>query len=447
MELTTAERTLDQFRRDLYQTLGHRKDTLFALLEAALVSPGPANLVHLSLAPTFDREWPSASAALARGQVSPARCRALLHQHLADPADGSRPVWAGDGTVWPKPAAKTSPERTYGHRSSAGLPQDGVIPGWEYEWLVAVPAARGSWVLPLDVRRRGPRSGPPTEVTIRALWAALARRPDGAARPVGVYDSSYDPVGLARAKLPLDLLVRLRSNRRFYGVPGPYGGRGPHPKHGPVFKLNDPTTQRVPDRTATGADPTHGPVRVEAWQALHVQGADDVPFTLLRVTVEHLPRHRGSPKPLWLAWIGGELPEDLLGCWGWYRRRFIIEHGFRFLKQDLGWTKVRPSAPAAADRWSWLLLLGLWQLWLARGVAADQHLDWETALPPERLTPGRVRRALGPEMLRLGTPARACRTRGIPPGRRPGQCPGPRTRHPVVRRHPPSARKKRKRVA
>jgi hypothetical protein len=436
MEATTAMDALRQFRQAVYQTLGRRKDTLFELMEAVLVSPVRATLVRLSLTPAFRRRWPSACDALADGQVKPARLRAVLHASLPEPAEPARPLWAGDGTVWPRPAAKTSPGRTYGHFASPGIPQDSLIIGWEYEWLFNVVEPGGSWVLPLDVRRRAPGSGTPTELAIRQLRAGLARRPPGAARPVALYDSGYDPVQFARARSHADVLVRLRTRRKFHGPPGPYRGRGPRPKHGPVFKLWDQATHPAPARSAAADDPTHGRVRVEVWPDQHVQGAHDLPFTVVRVQVERLPRHTKPPKPLWLAWVGGELPADLLDLWRWYTARFTAEHGFRFLKQDLGWTTVRPSDPRAADRWSWLLALVLWQLWLAREVVADQRLPWERPLPSDRLTPGRVRRALVPKILRLGTPARPARRRGKSPGRRPGQCPGPRPRYPVARRRP-----------
>jgi hypothetical protein len=436
MTATTALDTLRDFRQAVYQTLGRRKDTLFELLEAALVSPVRATLVRLSLTPAFRRRWPSACDALADGQVSPARCRAVLHRYGPEPPGAARPLWAGDGTVWPRPAAKTSPARTYGHFASPGIPQDSLIVGWEYEWLFAVPEPGTSWVLPLDVRRRAPGSGTPTELAIRALRAAVARRPAEAPCPLALYDSQYDPVHLARARLPLDVLVRLRTRRKVFGPPGPYQGRGPRPKHGHVFKLWDAATHPPPTRSATGEDPTHGPVRVEVWAEQHVQGAHDVPFTVARVQVERLPRRAKPPRPLWLAWIGGPLPADLLELWRWYTARFTAEHGFRFLKQELGWTTVRPRSPLAADRWSWLLALGLWQLWLARELVADCRLPWERPPPPGRLTPGRVHRAFAGALARVGTPARPVRRRGISPGRRAGQCPGPRTRYPVVRRTP-----------
>jgi hypothetical protein len=143
MQQTPATQPLRAFRQAVYRSLRRRKDTLFELLEAALASSGPANLVHLSLAAVFRRRWPSASDALADGQVYPAHCRALIQAHLAaDEATRSprsRPVWAGEGTTWPRPAAKTSRARTWGHRSTPGIPQDGVVPAWEYESLVDVP--------------------------------------------------------------------------------------------------------------------------------------------------------------------------------------------------------------------------------------------------------------------------------------------------------------------
>jgi DDE superfamily endonuclease len=436
MTATTALDTLRHFRQAVYQTLGHRKDSLFELLDAALVSPVRATLVRLSLPAAFRRRWPSACDALADGQVKPAHCRALVHRYLPEPAAPARPLWAGDGTSWPRPAAATSPARTYGHFASPGIPQDSLIVGWEYEWLFGLPAGSGSWVLPLDVRRRAPGSGTPTEIAIRQLRAAWARRPPGAARPVALYDSGYDPVHFARARLAVDVLVRLRTRRKFFGPPGPYRGRGPRPKHGPVFKLWDPATHPMPARRAEAHEPTHGRVQVAVWPDQHVQGAQALPFTIARVQVERLPRHAKPPKPLWLAWVGGDLPADLLDLWRWYTARFTAEHGFRFLKQDLGWTTVRPSNPWAADRWSWLLALGLWQLWLARGVVADQRLPWERSLPTDRLTPGRVRRALALDLSQVGTPARPVRRRGKSPGRRPGQCPGPRQQYPVARRRP-----------
>jgi hypothetical protein len=314
-----------------------------------------------------------------------------------------------------------------------------VVAGWEYQVLAAIPEAQGSWGLPLDAARRGPAAGTPTQLAIRQFRRGLAMRAPGAPRPVGVLDSHYrvhEPVG---AGLPCDWLVRLPANRRLFRAPPPYAGKGAPRKHGPKFKLDEPATHGTPDRTQVVADPVRGEVAVDAWLGLHDQGAPDCPFAVVRVQPERLPRREGTPAPLWLAWTGAALPADL-ACFGrWYERRFAEEHLFRFEKQELGWTTVRLRDPAAADRWTWLVAAAVWQLWLARGLVADQRLPWERPLAADRLSPGRVRRAFAGLLPGLARRSRPPQTRGKSPGRRPGERPGPRTRHPVHRRGPPRA--------
>lgn len=434
---TEALRSLIVFRQELYEAvLGHRKDSAFELSEAVLCAAGPESLVRLSLAPLFRRGWASAPDALAEGSLDPAALRAQFARALPPPPAGERALWVIDGSTWPRPSAVTSPQRTYGHRVAAGIPQDGVVPGWEYQWLVAVPEPSGSWVLPLDIARRGPASPSPTALALRQVHSVLEVRRAAAPRPLVVLDSGYDPVQLAGAqeRERVDFLVRLAKHRVFYRAPGPYQGRGAPRKHGPVLRLKDPATQGVPDRRATTVTPDHGQVTVEVWSGLHARRAPAAPFTVVRVQVERLPRRAKPPASLWLAWIGEALPADLLDLWRWYLRRFPVEHGFRFGKRTLGWTTIRPRAPEAADRWTWLIAAGFWQLWLARALIVDRRLPWERPVPPEGLSPGRVRRAFPGLLVRVGSPARAPKPRGKSPGRAVGQKPGPRPRHPVVRR-------------
>jgi hypothetical protein len=286
-------------------------------------------------------------------------------------------------------------------------------------------------------------------VVLRQLRAVLPHYPADAPRPVVALDSNYDPVGLARAQqapagLAVDVAVRLASHRVFYRAPGAYTGRGRPQRHGDVFRCNDPTTHGTPGWTASLEDAAYGTVVVRAWTALHVRRAPDAPFMLVQVQVGRLPRRERPPAPLWLAWIGGPLPDNLHLVWRWYLRRFTVEHGLRFAKQALGWTTVRPRDPAAADRWTWLIVLAFWQLWLARPLIADRHLPWEVPQPAERLSPGRVRRALAGLFVQLGTPARPPKPRGKSPGRQPGHTPGPAPRFAVVRRTPKRPKRPRK---
>lgn len=431
---------LRHFRQELYDNLGHRQDSLFELVDAVLTTERPTSLVRLSLSPAFRRRWPSTCDALADGSLDAPAVRRLAVRSLPLPTT-EREVWALDGTAWPRPAATTSAERTWEYRPIAGKPQKHLVAAWEYQWLVAVPEPGSSWVLPLDVHRRGPTVGTPTHLAISQLQAVLAERPLGAPRPVVTLDTNYTPSELAAAQLAADLLVRLPVRRRVYRAAGPYAGRGAPRKHGPALCLHQPATHGTPDLTlSTTTLPPYGRVTVAVWLNVHDRAMPHAPFSLVRITVEQLPRHARSPQPLWLAWIGGPLPTNLLELWRWYQCRFIVEHGFRFAKHDLGWTTIRPRQPKAADRWTWLLSGAVWQLWLARLLLADLRLPWEQPLPPQRLTPGRVRRAFGRLLAALGTPARAPRSRGKSPGRQRGATVGVRQRFAIVTRADPHVR-------
>ncbi len=95
--------------------------------------------------------------------------------------------------------------------------------------------------------------------------------------------------------------------------------------------------------------------------------------------------------------------------------------------------------PAFRRRWTWLLALAVWPRWLARPLVAHPHLPWQRPCTAARLTPGRVRRALGGFLPTVGSPARAPLVRGKAPGCQLGQRPGPARRYAVGRRTHPAA--------
>jgi hypothetical protein len=217
---------LRSFREELYDDLGLRQDSLFELIDAVLSTPERRTLVRLSLCPCFRRRWPSACDAPADGSVDVGSLRALFQATVPRLAPGERPLWVVDSTHWPRPAAATSPARTWDHRPLPGKAQQGVVPAWAYHWLVQVPESDGSWVLPLDVRRRGPTAGTPTQLAIGQIAQARADQAAAAPRPVVALDSAHDVAQLAQAYLDADLVVRLAKNRVFRRAPGPYTGRG-----------------------------------------------------------------------------------------------------------------------------------------------------------------------------------------------------------------------------
>lgn len=463
MNTTSPATTLTRFRQELYQGFGMRRDALFDLLDAVTTAPQVESLVGLSLAPGYQRGWAATCDGVSDGSLDVPAIQRVLAAHLADlaptgadaaPTMDGQELWALDGSNWPRPTARTSPERTACRVLAPGSVTHTMVDGWEYQWLVAVPEEAGSWVLPLAVDRRSPTAGTATTLAItqvQQVQTARVATGTAARRPLLLLDSSYAVGQLVAADLGVDILARLASHRVFCRAAPPWKGIGRVPKHGAPFTLADATTHGAPDATTVIADPRHGTITCERWDRLHAERQAAVELSVIRIQhARYAPQaHRtGTPPPLWLVWIGTEAPPDPAQARQWYARRFAIEHAFRFLKQTQGWTTPQVRSPQTADRWSWLQALGLWQLWLARDAVVPVCRPWERRRlstpmtpdpPPARLrpTPGQVRRAAAGLFAMLGTPARPPRPRGKAPGRALGQCPGRATRYPAVKRGPP----------
>jgi hypothetical protein len=141
----------------------------------------------------------------------------------------------------------------------------------------------------------------------------------------------------------------------------------------------------------------------------------------------------GEPKtkPLWLVWVGISMP-TLSQLWRLYFHRFAIDHWYRFAKQRLHWTLPNLSTPQQCERWSDLLPLMTWQLWLTRDFVTDNPLPWQK--PKPKLSPGRVAQAMGEVFAAIGTPAVPAKPRGKSPGWPEGQTRTRRIRYPIVKK-------------
>jgi hypothetical protein len=250
--------TLVRFRQELYDGLGLRQDSLFELVDAVLTVPQRSTLVRLSLTAAFRRLWPSTCDALADGSIDMTKLRALFTRTLVDSAvvEG-RPLWVIDGTNWPRPGTRQRRPHL-GVPPAAGLAQNGVVPAWSYQWLVAVPDVAGSWVLPLDVQRTGPTAKSATEVALEQIADVRTAQGAGAPPPVVTLDSGYDLETLAHAKVDADLLVRLAKKRVVYRAPERHPGRGRPRLHGEPFRLADEDTHGQPQRSTHLDHPAYG---------------------------------------------------------------------------------------------------------------------------------------------------------------------------------------------
>ncbi len=170
-----------------------------------------------------------------------------------------------------------------------------------------------------------------------------------------------------------DCLIRIRSNCCLWAEPGEYSGRGRPRKHGDKFKLNEQSTWWKASETVKVQDPKLGEIKVRQWSQLHFRNSPSVSMNLL--LVERVdPKKKGLlQKPLWLVFIGKNLP-SLERLWSKYLRRFAVDHWYRFIKQRLHWTLPSLSTPHQCERWSDLMPLMTWQLWLAKDIVKEHHL-------------------------------------------------------------------------
>ena len=440
---------LSRFRRDFHSCLTARADELSELADAVLCAGEPVrSLATLSLAAEHRRGHGALYDAVNHGRIEMARLRrSLAGLPLPRAADG-RLMLAVDVSNWLRPGAATSPDRLFCHVYGRGKGQAQMIPGWPYSVIAALEPGRTSWTAVLDAIRLGPGDDE-TQVTAAQVREVITRLitaghwHEGDPPILVIFDAGYDVTRLSflLGDLPAELLGRLRSDRvmQLPAPPRQPGTVGRPRKHGGELALADPATWPVPQTTTSTATTRYGTAIAAAWDRVHprlthrsawLDHHGDLPViegTLIRLAVDHLPGDR-DPKPVWL-WYSrtGAAPGEVDRCWQAFLRRFDLEHTFRLFKQVLGWTAPRLRDPAAADRWTWLIITARTQLRRARPLAADLRRPWER--PARRLTPARVRRGFRNIRAKADQPAGAPK-----PGRPgPGRPPGSKNRRPAPR--------------
>jgi hypothetical protein len=421
---------IQQFRDAVYQIMPKRADASLDMIDALTVAGHVDSPVALSEEAPFRRKFSSAYDALTEGEINAEKLSNVLYDYQPTDCDtlAGFEVYAVDTTPNERPEAETLCDRSL-LKSQKNEP---VRIGLKFSWLVRLVKRGTSWVAPWDVQRVK-TSSTDTQTAVEQVKELDQR---GSGPKVVVADSLYGNhffLAIFLAVKTVFALVRLRSNLTLYEKPAAKsaGARGAPRKHGPKFKMSNPS--RPPDRSETfcfGWQTVH----LTAWHGLHLRKLPSLVGLVLRV--EFL-KSDGTPRykhPLWLFWTGPQtvpLP-DLCLMYLW---RFALEHAFRFLKQHLGLNANRSTDPDSIQRWMWLCALAYWQLLLMGQSVEDLRPAWHPRPSdgqPQPLTPGQVQRGALRFLLKLGTPAADTRPAGKGKGRAKGYRPAPRTRYPVV---------------
>jgi hypothetical protein len=174
----------------------------------------------------------------------------------------------------------------------------------------------------------------------------------------------------------------------------------------------------VADARWTGADDKGKKIEVECWHDLQFLEERHLTVSVLRVTRHGALNTKRDPKVCWFLFQGRECPA-LADIPALYARRYCIEHGFRFKKQDLMWEKTHLRTPERFALWTEMVCCAENQLFLAQQEGLAQCQPWESER--RQKSPQQVRRGMSTILAALGTPARLAKTRGNSQGRAIGE--------------------------
>lgn len=415
--------TLSSYRSGLYGCFTRSCDALMNLNDALLSDTAAHSFVELSQSPFFVREWSSIYAACENGNVDSDALRRLRVEHSPLPRAGKRLVLAGDASSIARPCSRTARDRTFVNQSNLPEGAKPVRPGWSFSFIVVPPEEMSSWVYTLEAERiQSDKTACKvmSEQLSRLTTLLTARAKEGGKpnRPLFLGDGGYGNVTfLAQtSQTACDCLVRLAKNRVLYR-PKPERPdnprRGRPAKDGTRFSCQNSETQDAADSTWSGKDAQNKKIEVACWRNLHFKQDRDLLVSVLKVTRHGAPDTKRDPKVCWFLFHGEQCP-CLSEIPSLYARRYCIEHGFRFKKQDLLWEKVHLHTPERFSLWTDLVCCVENQLFIARAEGLAKRQAWESNCRP--ITPQQVRRGMNPILAALGTPARLSQPRGKSPG-------------------------------
>ena len=189
------------------------------------------------------------------------------------------------------------------------------------------------------------------------------------------YGNATWVLALAQASILADCLMRVRKNACLWSAPPAYSGRGRPRKHGPKMRLNNPTTWLQAD-TAIEIDehPELGQVRVRQWLNLHFYRVPGQRINLILALKNEAHVKRSAVSTLMVGLGGGtnSTQAKLFGLSIYDVLEWII--GIDLHSQRLHWTLPNLRTPEQCERWSDLMPLMSWQLWLARDLVVENIL-------------------------------------------------------------------------
>src|SRR2546428_3237910 len=209
--------TLNEFRHAVSGCFKQAGDGMFNTIDALSSETAAHSFPELSLAPFFQRRWPSLYEAFEDGKIDAEQLRQVFVQFAPLPGPGAYVFLGVDTSNLYRREAETSADRTL--VPLANLPEcdHAVCPGWVFSHVVLLPAEAGQGTFVLDTQRVA-SSGLATQVGANqelALGDLLIAR---GLRPVIIGDrwDACAPFLAHMAPIAASCLFRVKCNPVFY---------------------------------------------------------------------------------------------------------------------------------------------------------------------------------------------------------------------------------------
>lgn len=463
--ITNIVSKFQSFRNRLFQLFPYRRSATMDLIDAVSAEANANSIIKLSLSDLFRRKYSSITDVLdslfrsdlkrastqEETQEHTLRVTQLLAEECYSPQEKGFALFAIDCTANARIYAEKVRDRTVVHAPNHVPGQKPITVGHEYSVLIHLPDnpidRELHWVAPLSVRRvESHESGP--QVGLAQLEEITHETVFKNHFCVNVSDAAYSTrrwiIGVSQWPNVVNI-ARMRGNRKVYRVP-PLGStkkRGRPLLYGEEILLSDPSQPDLEEITTVITRKGHvHHVHLARWNDVIAQGTEterthEHPFDMLRLIVTDKNGKRVYKRPLWVMITGVKCREvTSLQAHTSYRRRYDIEHYFRFGKQRLGLVNSQTCETRHEEIWHWIGLLAYNTLYHARQLAQAVAYPWEKRKVHVVLNqrPSQVQRDYNRIIKEIGTPAVIPKPRGKPPGRQLGAKSGQRPSQPIIRK-------------
>lgn len=455
------------FRDHIFAAFSFRADATMDLVDALSGNTDATSVVQLSLSPVFRRRYGSVRDAITnferdlKQQTNIENC--LLK--YCSPITKTQPyrLVVLDCTPAPRKYSKTVEYRGIIHAPNPISGNKPITIGHQYSVMGFLPEQTLEnenipWMLPLSTRRVS-TSTSGIAVGVEQLNVALTSFGNELTVALGdtVYSSPKFIKGVQEHANAI-LIARLRGdrtvNRKALSKQRKITNRrerGHELWYGDEFKFKDESTWGEPDEVISSSFKT----RKNKSFTIHIMGWHDIlmrqkngillnqyPFRVIRITITDENNEPVYKRPMWLMVSGKRRLElNLIQIWQAYKRRYDIEHFFKFGKSRLLMDKFQTPETSHEESWWQIGSLAYAQLYMARELANILPNPWEKYLPEmKRSVTVKSARQVQKSFVRLtteiGTPASAPKLRVKPPGRVKGAKQVRRYRHPIVLKKP-----------